>query len=205
MQIVMPNMPKALIEEREIRAALRAWLISQQHDSSIVVEEFRIERGASRIDLAVINDALVGYEIKSDRDTFVRFSNQIHAYNRVFDHINLVCGQSHAELALSVIPPWWGLIVAIREANGNVSLIVKRAPSRNTKQSAFSLASLLWRDEAIAALATAEDVAPPPQKASAHTLWESMARHLSVRTIHSIVTESLLKRPTHNDLAVKTM
>ena len=201
----MPNMPLAPIEELEIRAALREWLEDWRRDRSIVVEEFRIERGASRIDLAAINNELVGYEIKSDRDTFVRFSNQIHAYNRVFDHINLVCGQLHAERAMSVIPAWWGIIVATREADNAVRLHVKRASTRNTKQSAFSLASLLWKDEEIAALASAEDVAAPLQNASAHTLWESVARHLSVGTIHSIVTESLLKRQNHNDLAVKTM
>jgi hypothetical protein len=191
------------IDEQEIRSALIALLGTDRKSDSKVVEEFRIERGGSRIDVVVIGDGLVGYEIKSDRDTFARFSNQIHAYNRVFDHINLVCGPALADHADEVVPSWWGIVIASRGPTGTIRLAVKRSASANPKQDAFSLASLLWKEEAIAVLSTAE--ASAPKKASAHTLWDCMAKSFSVEAIRTVVAESLLKRKRYSELAVRTM
>lgn len=192
MQNILPSSCAMPIEEREIRSALIAFLSAARHSDSKVLEEFRIERGGSRIDVAVIGEALVGYEIKSDKDTFARFSNQIHAYNRVFDCIHLVCGPALADHAIEVVPSWWGIIIASRGPAGTISLAVKRAASANPKQDAFSLASLLWKEEAIAVLSSAETRAP--KKASAHALWDCMAKSLSVEAIRAVVAESLLKR-----------
>lgn len=180
------------IEEHEIRSALIALLAAARNGDSKVLEEFRVERGGSRIDVVVIDDELVGYEIKSDRDTFARFSNQIHAYNRVFDRINLVCSLAHADHAAEVVPSWWGIVIASRDSAGVIHLAVRRAASANSKQDAFSLASLLRKEEAIAVLCAAE--ATTPKKASAHALWNCMARNLSVEAIRIAVAESLLKR-----------
>jgi len=205
MRTTEPMTSPAPIEEHEIRAALLARLGSDWRCDSRVLEEFRIERGSARIDVAVVDHEFVGYEIKSDKDTFARFPNQIHAYNRVFDRINLVCGPALSELALSVVPSWWGIIVATRNADGSVRLAIQREAGTNWKQSAFSLASLLWKDEAIAALAMLDANSPAPSRASLHALWDCMAKSLSVDTIRTVVAESLLKRQRYSDLAVKTM
>jgi hypothetical protein len=191
------------IEEHEIRSALIALLDAARHGDCKVLEEFRIERGGSRVDVLVIDEELVGYEIKSDKDTFARFSNQIHAYNRVFDRINLVCGSTLSDHAVNVIPPWWGIVIASRDSTGTICLTVKRAASANPKQDAFSLASLLWKEEAIAVLSSAE--ASAPKKASAHTLWDCMAKSLTVEAIRTVVAKSILKRQHYSELAVKTM
>lgn len=200
-----PTTSSAPIEEREIRAALLARLGTDWHRDSMVLEEFRVERGGSRIDVAVIDEELVGYEIKSDKDTFVRFSNQIHAYNRVFDRINLVCGPALAELASSVVPSWWGIIIATRDVDDKVRLATHREACANAKQNAFSLASLLWKEEAMAALVSLETSTKAPKRASAHVLWDCMAKSLPVDAIRAVVAESLLKRRSYSALAVKTM
>lgn len=191
------------IEERAIRSALLSLLSEGQDGESKVLEEFRIERGASRIDVAVINDALVGYEIKSDKDNFTRFSNQIHAYNRVFDQINLVCGEVLAEYAAEVVPSWWGIILANREPTGAICLSVKRAARANPKQDPFSLASLLWKDEAIAALSSAKSNAP--KRASAYSLWDLISKSMTVEAIREVVADSLMRRQYYSESAVKTM
>lgn len=204
MRSIPPTTPSAPIEEREIRAALLARL-SDLHRDSMVLEEFRIERGSSRIDVAVIDEELVGYEIKSDKDTLVRFSNQIHAYNRVFDRINLVCGPALAELASSVVPSWWGIIIATRDVDGRVRLAMDREARANSKQNPFSLASLLWKEEAMAALVSLKASVTAPKRASAHVLWDCMAKSLPVDAIRAVVAESLLKRQSYSALAVRTM
>lgn len=192
------------VEESEIRAALLACLRTEMSMGAKVHEEFRIERGGSRIDVAVIGSSLVGYEIKSDADSFVRFANQIHAYNRVFDEIYLACGPSHVRQAEETIPSWWGILVAERTHGGTIELNAIRRATSNPRQNPFSLASLLWKNEALAVLA-AEKQGIPSNKVSSHMVWESIASTLPVERIKTAVVESLLRRQDYSELAVKTM
>jgi hypothetical protein len=185
----MTNKP---VEEAEIRAALLACLRAEISMGAKVHEEFRIERGGSRIDVAVIGPRLVGYEIKSDADSFVRFANQIHAYNRVFDEIYLACGPSHVCQAEETIPSWWGILVAERTHEGTIELNAIRRANGNPRQDPFSLASLLWKNEALAVLTAEEEGVS--SKVSSHMVWESIASTLPVDRIKTAVVESLLKR-----------
>ncbi len=190
------------MEEHEIRSSLLSYLAVNVPDSSKIQEEFRIECGRSRIDVAVIDSNLIGYEIKSEKDSFVRFSNQIHAYNRVFDQINLVCAAPHARLAEEVVPSWWGVIIAEREKNGGVRLVILREAHANPRQESFSLASLLCKDEALAILSSkTQDI---PKQASSHTLRENIVKALPIEQIKNVVTKSLLSRRPYNDLEAKT-
>lgn len=184
---------KAQISEREIRDALLMLLSESSNDGVRIQEELRLERGSARIDVAVIGSSLVGYEIKSDADTFARFANQIHAYNRIFDEIHLVCGERHLEAAKATIPSWWGIFVARRADDGDVVISLVRAANPNSRQDSFSLASMLWRDEALAMIDTA--TANVPKKASSHMLWEHIASTFSLEAIRSTVSHTLLRRP----------
>lgn len=180
------------ITEGEIRAALLDSLGNVLQDGTRVQEELRLERGSARIDVAVIGSKLIGYEIKSDADTFARFANQIHAYNRVFDEIHLVCGARHVEAATATIPSWWGLSVARRAVNGLVQLETVRLARLNVRQDSFSLASLLWRDEALAMFEG--DTAQLPKQPSAHVLWQHIASSFPLDAIKSTVSSTLLQR-----------
>lgn len=191
------------ILENEIRAALLRHLSDNQLSGSVIYEEFRIERGTSRIDIAVIGSKMLGYEIKSDLDSFKRLSNQIHAYNRVFDEISLVCGPSHATLAKETIPSWWGLSVAQSCGDGHIAIEIAREAKPNPKQDPFSLASLLWKDEALAVLAS--ELFDTPKRASSHALWEDMSKLIPLERIRKIVIQSIIKRSSHNDLLVRTI
>jgi hypothetical protein len=55
----------------DIRAALRAGELARHRDDddTIIVEEMGIYQGDFRIDIAVVNGRMTGYEIKSDKDT----------------------------------------------------------------------------------------------------------------------------------------
>jgi hypothetical protein len=180
------------VTEKEIRDALLTSLQRECGVQSRIEEELRLERGSSRIDVAVIGETLIGYEIKSDADTFARFSNQIHAYNRVFDEIHLVCGPKHANAAVAVIPSWWGLSVAERGSDNAISLRSIRPAGSNGRQDSFSLASMLWRDEALAMIEG--DVARLPKQPSSHVLWEHIASSFPLETIKSAVSSTLLRR-----------
>ena len=113
-----------------------------------LVQEMGVWSGTVRIDIAVINGELSGFELKSDKDTLDRLPFQAELYSKVFDKINLVVGSKHVLKAQTLIPSWWGIIVAIQEKSG-VSLENARTSKENPAPDPYLLAQLLWKDEAL--------------------------------------------------------
>lgn len=189
--------------EREIRDRLLAWLTGGDVANGIVSEEFPLHTDGARIDVVQLGTEFVGYEIKSDQDTFDRLAKQLHAYNRVFDRLYLVCGPRHIAQALALLPPWWGILRATRGMDSAVELQTVRAAMLNIRQEAFSLASLLWRDEALTVLKSANITTP--KKASSHLLWEQLAISVPMDALRLAVMGLLIQRPRYSAAAVSTM
>lgn len=136
-----------MISEKEIRFALKSHLAVNMTGSDAIVEEMGIENGSARIDLAFISDRLSGYEIKSDFDNALRLFNQIHSYNRVFEHICIVTGPLSGHAIEALLPSWWGILRAKRHVNGEVSLEQIRLPKTNMQRDVYSLLTLFKRVE----------------------------------------------------------
>lgn len=96
-----------------IRAPLLLWLRRLYSDdlSAKMLEEFKMPRPSARIDIALVNGEMAGYEIKSDRDNLRRLKVQIPAYAKVFDKVSLVTTAKHLEEAEAKVPHWWGILV----------------------------------------------------------------------------------------------
>jgi hypothetical protein len=107
--------------------------------------------GAVRVDIAVINGKLWGYELKSNSDTLERLPRQAEIYGKIFDRMTLVVGDRHIEKALAAIPCWWGCMVASMQDFG-VLLKWKRRPRSNPCLDLDILVQMLWKEEAIAIL-----------------------------------------------------
>jgi len=60
--------------------------------------------GDARIDLAVVNGKLHGYEIKSDADTLKRLPAQAEVYSAVFDLVTIVVGEHHLDTVRAIVP-----------------------------------------------------------------------------------------------------
>jgi hypothetical protein len=116
------------------------------------VEEMGIWSGAVRVDVAVINGKLSGYELKSNSDTLTRLPRQIEIYGKVFDHMTLVVGDRHVDEAMDVIPHWWGCMMATMRKDLLVSLKWKRRARANPSCDPMILVRMLWKEEAIAIL-----------------------------------------------------
>jgi hypothetical protein len=116
-----------------------------------IVEEMGVWSGAVRIDIAVINGKLLGYELKSNSDTLDRLPRQVEIYGKIFDQVTLVVGDRHAEKAFKVIPSWWGCKVASMN-NSDVTLRWRRKPTLNPSLDPTILVQMLWKEEAIAIL-----------------------------------------------------
>src|SRR6266571_2531438 len=97
---------------------IRSALVGELRDSYrreshvIILEELGILHGAARIDLAVVNGMIHGYELKSDADTLQRLPEQTKIYNAVLDRVTLVTGKNHLHEAIKIVPDWWGLKLA---------------------------------------------------------------------------------------------
>lgn len=115
---------------------------------TLVLDELGLQHGKCRADIAVINGHLVGYEIKSDDDSLARLSQQVDAYNAVFDNVTAVVGLSHLVGVKKIIPSWWGIVVAGKGQRGAIHFETVRRAKMNLFSDDFSVAQLLWRKEA---------------------------------------------------------
>jgi hypothetical protein len=133
-----------------IRTALKRELLALHADDpgTAIIEELGILHGASRIDLAVVNGVMHGYELKSDRDTLIRLPEQVQAFAAVFDYVTLVAGERHVRHAVEIIPDWWGVRSA-RFDSGNLLFCDLKLPMTNPSPDPMSVARLLWRQEAL--------------------------------------------------------
>lgn len=181
------------LTEIELRHALRERLRAALTEDARIIEELGIEHGSARIDLAVVNGALIGYEIKSDFDSLDRLANQMHAYHRVFDELSIVTTPMFVQQVERLLPPWWGILQAHCSDAGDVWLEVVRAPSANPRQEALSLLSLLWRDEAAALLAKHAAV-KVKTKVTRVMLYAELAGLVDVATLRDWVSHALRHR-----------
>jgi hypothetical protein len=179
--------------DRDVRTALRARLDEAHAGESdtLVVDELDL-CGVSRIDVAVINGALSGYEIKSAADTLRRLPAQADVYSRIFDHVVVVAANKHIDHVLETCPNWWGLCVADWH-EGRLTLMDVRRPGMNPSPEASHLVQLLWRDEALSALDSfglASGIRSKPRK----QLWDRLASELELSEVQSIVRSALKRR-----------
>ena len=115
-----------------------------------IIEELGVKHGAARIDVAVVNGVLHGYEIKSDRDTLLRLPEQMHIFNSVFDQMTLVVGKSHLYESINIVPDWWGItVVKMKSTDDSVGFYEIRKARKNTAEKRPAVTKLLWRDEAL--------------------------------------------------------
>lgn len=166
------------MRDKDVRKAVIKRLYAQygaDHHTR-VVEEMGVWSGTVRIDVAVINGELIGYELKSDSDTLARLKNQATYYGKVFNKLSIVVGSRHISQARLVLPKWWGIIEA-KCSGSTVELKDRRIARKNPGQDAFVLAQLLWKDEALSVL----------DKHSLAQGWRSK----TVREIHHRVASKL--------------
>lgn len=117
-----------------------------------IVEELGLEHGSCRVDIAVVNGFLHGFELKSDADNLLRLPKQIEAYSRSMDRATLVVGQEHLAAAEVMLPAWWGIKVVYPSINGKLKLETHRRLRNNPSPSLFHMAHLMWRTEVEAVL-----------------------------------------------------
>ncbi len=136
-----------MLKDKNIREALIESIKKKNNNHSFrIIEEMNVCDGASRIDVAVANGQLCGYEIKSDADNLDRLDIQMASYNKTFDKITIVIGSKFTEKIFNYIPEFWGVCVAKNDRD-KVKLCYIRKAKYNTNVDVYALLDLLWKDE----------------------------------------------------------
>lgn len=158
---------------------------------SIVVEELKIPLTKSRIDIAVVNGNLHGYEVKSASDSLSRLPHQIMGYSKVFDLITIATEAKYAERIYKLVPEWIGIIVC-ENINGLPIIKLVQNASQNPAKEGLFVAKLLWHDELIE-LASTFNV---PHKKSDRNwlLCQSISTHIDLEQISKFVRLKLKSR-----------
>ena len=70
-----------------------------------IIHELGIDFGSNRVDVAVVNGIIHGYEIKSDCDTLDRLPRQIQSYNKLFERMTVVTARKFYDHTKKGISP----------------------------------------------------------------------------------------------------
>lgn len=193
------NIPKMTsTNDKVIRLALRNILnnnLSEYHTESgcpaEIFEELGVRHGTARIDIAVINSIMHGYEIKSDCDSLERLPEQMNEFNDVFDKLTLVVGKRHLYDAINIIPEWWGIMIAKIDTTHKILFQTIREAEYNQNQVGVSIARLLWRREALQILEE-QNKATGVRSKPREFIYQKLASTLSVCALKEKVKNALL-------------
>lgn len=182
------------LRDSEIRTGLLRHLstLYLNDPNTRILQEFSLCEGEVRIDIAVINGLLIGYEIKSDSDTLERLPIQQEIYSQIFNQITIVVGKHHISKVVDLIPPWWGVWQSI-QLEGKVLFSVFRESKDNPNINPLSLVKCLWRDEVLTILKD-KGLANGLEKAKRSILRETLANTLSCTELNEIVCDRLKSR-----------
>jgi hypothetical protein len=129
------------LDDKQIREALIS-RVSTYKDCK-VYEELTVPSGKARADVVAVNGHVVAYEIKSDFDSIIRLDTQIPEYDRNFEMNYIVVGSKYAELIPTIVPDYWGIIVATKTRQNTVRLSFIRRAKLNPNHSFKDFVSLL--------------------------------------------------------------
>lgn len=182
------------MNDQEIRDIIHKQILTQAHScpNTLVVNELGIKNGFARADIAVLNGTLAAYEIKGLDDSFFRLNRQIEAYNSVFVYSSLVTSCNHLAKAYDFLPQNWGIYVTHENANGWY-LKKMRTPRENKNTDPFSIAQLLWKDEALEIIESTLKVAIP-KRSNRKELYEILATSVSKTKLLKLTIEKLKAR-----------
>lgn len=182
------------VRDIDIRRALHAEMqrLHKGDRDTRVVDELGLCQGVARVDVAVVNGSVHGYEIKSAHDTLARLSGQSDVYSRALDFVTIVVAKNHAQKIRAAVPRWWGIWSAA-EREGAIHLKPVRKARPNPSVEPMALAQLLWREEALDAL-MARGLGHGMRSKPRAALWRRLADALSAEELGGVVREYLKKR-----------
>ena len=137
-----------VLKDKDIRAALKEHLARRKPTAEKVVDELRVQNGGAIADVVALYKEMHCYEIKGETDSVGRLTKQSSFYSLVFPKLTAVVALNHLKWAMSNLPSYWGIIVAV-EKEGVVTLCYKRSAGFNPNFDKELGLMILWKDELI--------------------------------------------------------
>jgi hypothetical protein len=183
-----------MMRDIDIRRALRTEMQRLHAGETDIrfVEELGMCQGIARVDLAVVNGSVHGYEIKSERDTLTRLPSQSEVYSQALEFVTIVAAPHHLAQIETMVPTWWGVWSATQDGT-EVRLDVRRQALPNPSLTPLALVQFLWRDEALEILAE-HSLAVGMSSKSRHHLWQRLATSFTVEELGDFVRARLKQR-----------
>lgn len=108
--------------------------------------------GKSRADAIMVTEQeILGFEIKSDKDSLVRLEKQVKNYERFCDKCYIVTGVHYIDKIETAVPEHWGIYDIAKDEEGHLHIEMFREAKRNPKERPTiklkNQMSLLWRME----------------------------------------------------------
>ena len=137
-----------MLKDQDIREPLFDFF-DEKFGKVRIIEEKQIAKSRADV-MLVLEEKLIGVEIKSDADAYARLARQVKDYNKFFDYNYVVVGSSHSKHIEEHVPEYWGIIEAISKEE-SVEFNVLREPEINKRaQRTYKMKrklSILWRPE----------------------------------------------------------
>lgn len=186
--------------DADIRSALHAKRLqrAKAKPDTLVIDELGLAHARSRIDVAVINGCIHGYEIKSAKDTLERFATQIDTYRQTLQKLTIVAAPKHIASVMRQAPEWCGVIAADQGPRGGISFHVLRNAALNPEIDPVMMAHLLWRNEVIELLDHA-GYAPKDLRRPRKQLYEMLCEAMTLREITISIRTFMAQRHAWRD------
>ena len=181
--------------DTDIRSALHRKHLRRQtsNPGTLIIDELGLAHARSRVDVAVINGTVHGYEIKSAQDSLDRLDRQLRVYRQTLQKLSIVAASRHLKRILFEAPDWCGVIEVEQGRRGGIRLRRIRSAKSNPDVDPVMLAHLLWRPEVIELL-TRIGYAPKDVRRPRKQLYEMLCEVLTPREITAAIREFMKHR-----------
>lgn len=179
---------EGLRDEYIYRAALTHKILMGKHslNTACMLSEFRV--GNCKADLAILNGTATVYEIKSERDSLVRLTNQIENYKKVFANVYVIASETHVRGVLETAPEDVGVMCLSRRYQISTLREALDCPERICTATVFeSLRSAEARSILVELGVAVPEV---PNIMLNRALWECFQR-LEPRDVHVAMVKTL--------------
>lgn len=187
--------PTPSTTDADIRAAFHRQRLrcQKRQTNTLVVDELGLAHARRRIDIAVINGHIHGYEIKSDQDNLNRLSSQITVYRKTLQRLTIVTVQKHLREVLEVAPEWCGVVVVMAGPRGGIKFSTLRSAKLNPDVEPVMVAHLLWKDE-VTELLLALGYSQRELRQPRRHLYETLCEKLTIHELASAIRKFMLQR-----------
>jgi hypothetical protein len=181
----------------DVRACLVRQLIADGVPRRDIRHDLTLDTSSSggRADVVVLlEDSILGFEIKSGADTLDRLKPQLERYERCFDNVHVVADKGHGD---AVRKTWWGSLAYCHERlilvdlwnSQPARLHLESNAGQSRETSLAPMMRLLWRSET-EAVASALGF----RRKGRRDAIEYVRENASLKQIRPLVIESLRQR-----------